>query len=105
MYNSWHQPKGNADARYSLTNDSNRFDPGGPGGQPDRLRRPLAPGRTPGAATAPLDEPAAAPQPGNEGRPAGWSEASHSNDVDPNYAVVFPIDAVNNLTITVAPED
>jgi spore coat protein H len=46
-----------------------------------------------------------APAADDEGRPAGWTEASHSNDVDPNYAVVFPIDAVNTLTITIAPDD
>lgn len=38
-------------------------------------------------------------------RPAGWSKKSHSNDVAPNYDVVFPIDAVNKLTITLAPDD
>jgi hypothetical protein len=38
-------------------------------------------------------------------RPLGWHEESHSNDVDPNYAVVFPIDAVSTLTITIAPDD
>ncbi len=38
-------------------------------------------------------------------RPAGWTEVSHSNDVDPNYAVVFPVDAVNTITMTIAPED
>jgi hypothetical protein len=48
---------------------------------------------------------AAAPQSGDAARPAGWREASHSNDVDPNYDVVFPIDAVNTLTITIAPDD
>lgn len=39
------------------------------------------------------------------GRPAGWTDASHSNDADPNYDVVFPIAAVNTLTITIAPGD
>ncbi len=38
-------------------------------------------------------------------RPDGWSETTHSNDADPNYAVVFPEDAVNSMTITIAPED
>jgi spore coat protein H len=38
-------------------------------------------------------------------RPAGWSEDTHSNDVDPNYDVVFPQDRVNQITITIAPED
>lgn len=38
-------------------------------------------------------------------RPDGWTEASHSNDTDPNYDVVFPQDEVNQLTITIEPED
>ncbi len=38
-------------------------------------------------------------------RPAAWSEASHGADVEPDYAVVFPDDAVNELAITIAPED
>ncbi len=38
-------------------------------------------------------------------RPAGWTEASHSNDVDPNYEVVFPDDQVNVITITIDPEN
>ena len=38
-------------------------------------------------------------------RPDGWRTASHSNDVDPNYAVVFPQDAVNTLTITVSADN
>ena len=37
-------------------------------------------------------------------RPDGWTEATHSNDVDPNYDVVFPQDAVNTVTITIDPE-
>lgn len=37
-------------------------------------------------------------------RPEGWTETTHSNDVDPNYAIVFPQDAVNTLTITIDPE-
>jgi spore coat protein CotH len=37
-------------------------------------------------------------------RPQGWNEETHSNDVDPNFAVVFPQDKVNQLTITVDPE-
>ena len=36
-------------------------------------------------------------------RPVGWSEESHSNDVDPNYDVVFPQDKVNQMTITIDP--
>ncbi len=38
-------------------------------------------------------------------RPDGWNEASHGADAEPNYAVVFPDDSVNTLTITIAPED
>lgn len=34
-------------------------------------------------------------------RPDGWSEATHSNEVDPNYAVVFPEDEVLRLDITI----
>lgn len=54
------------------------------------------------AATAPESQ---APAADDNARPAGWTEASHSNKVDPNYDVVFPIDAVNTLTITLAPDD
>ena len=38
-------------------------------------------------------------------RPEGWSEETHSNDADPDYDVVFPDDRVNQITITIAPED
>jgi len=38
-------------------------------------------------------------------RPEGWSEETHSNEVDPNYDVVFPGDKVNQMTITIAPEE
>ncbi len=38
-------------------------------------------------------------------RPANWSDASHSSDVEPNYDVVFPDDKVNQITITIAPDD
>ena len=38
-------------------------------------------------------------------RPTGWSEASHSNDSDPNYDLVFPQDKVNQITITIDPEE
>lgn len=37
-------------------------------------------------------------------RPAGWTAASHSNDADPDFAVVFPQDKVNEITITIDPE-
>jgi uncharacterized lipoprotein YbaY len=56
----------------------------------------------PAAAPAPESQ---APAADDNARPAGWTEATHSNDVDPNYDVVFPIDAVNTLTITIAPDD
>lgn len=56
----------------------------------------------PAAAPAPESQ---APAGDDNARPAGWTEATHSNDVDPNYDVVFPIDAVNTLTITIAPDD
>ncbi|NUM43512.1 MAG: CotH kinase family protein [Anaerolineales bacterium] len=38
-------------------------------------------------------------------RPAGWAEESHSNDAAPNYAIVFPQDKVNQITITIDPAD
>lgn len=38
-------------------------------------------------------------------RPDGWRTASHSNDVEPNYAVVFPQDTVNTLTITISADN
>jgi spore coat protein H len=38
-------------------------------------------------------------------RPEGWNEASHGNDVDPNYEVVFPQDKVNEIIITISPEN
>ncbi|MBK9125833.1 MAG: CotH kinase family protein [Chloroflexi bacterium] len=37
-------------------------------------------------------------------RPEGWDDYSHSNDTDPDYAVVFPQDAVNTITITIDPD-
>ena len=37
-------------------------------------------------------------------RPTGWSEATHSNDADPNYEVVFPEGKVNQITITIDPD-
>lgn len=51
-------------------------------------------------------EPAAEPAASTDGveRPAGWSEASHGSDAEPNYAVVFPQDKVNRITITIDPE-
>ncbi len=38
-------------------------------------------------------------------RPAGWSDATHGNGAEPNYAVVFPQDKVNQITITITPEN
>lgn len=37
-------------------------------------------------------------------RPLGWTAESHSDQVEPNYEVVFPEDQVNVLTITITPE-
>ncbi len=34
-------------------------------------------------------------------RPEGWSEETHSKSADPNYAVVFPEDEVNTITISI----
>lgn len=48
--------------------------------------------------TNPADDSAVVP-------PEGWTEETHSNDVDPNYAVVFPDDKVNQITITISPEN
>ena len=38
-------------------------------------------------------------------RPENWAEETHSNDAEPNYAVVFPEDKVNQITITLDPEN
>ena len=38
-------------------------------------------------------------------RPEGWSEDTHSKDVDPNYDVVFAQDRVHQITITIDPQD
>jgi spore coat protein H len=67
--------------------------------------QPADSGAAPDTAATTLAAPAAASAAGDEERPAGWSEESHSNDVDPNYAVVFPNDAVHTMTITLAPDD
>ncbi len=87
------------------------------------LLLPLLAGCTTGAAIdAPTDDTAAATQPAagaddvsdtatndaeeeEVARPEGWSDETHSNDVDPNYAVVFPQDKVNQITITIDPSD
>jgi spore coat protein CotH len=36
-------------------------------------------------------------------RPAGWTEATHGDQAEPNYAVVFPQDKVNQITISIDP--
>lgn len=38
------------------------------------------------------------------GQPASWNEATHGKDAEPNYAVVFPQDAVNRIDITLSEE-
>jgi spore coat protein H len=38
-------------------------------------------------------------------RPEAWSEETHGDGSEPNYDVVFPDDRVNQITITIAPED
>jgi hypothetical protein len=38
-------------------------------------------------------------------RPEGWSAETHGNEAEPNYDVVFPDEKVNQITITIAPED
>ena len=38
-------------------------------------------------------------------RPEGWSEATHSNSADPDYATVFPDEQVNRLDITISAEN
>ena len=37
--------------------------------------------------------------------PEGWTEETHSSNVDPNYETVFPQDKVNQIKITITPED
>ena len=37
--------------------------------------------------------------------PEDWTEETHSNNVDPNYDVVFPQDTVNQIEITIASDD
>ena len=38
-------------------------------------------------------------------RPEGWEEQSHGDEVDPDYDVVFPEDTVNEITISISPEN
>jgi len=56
------------------------------------------------AATVTADDDGAS-EPTSAGRPAGWDEASHGSDAEPNYDVVFPDDTVNQITLTIAPAD
>ena len=44
-------------------------------------------------------------QDGDSSRPTGWNETSHGKSTEPDYAVVFPQDEVNILTITIDPEN
>jgi spore coat protein H len=62
---------------------------------------------TEASATAPATAASEAAASEAEGvtRPAGWAEASHGDSAAPNYAVVFPQDTVNQLTITIDPAD
>jgi spore coat protein H len=39
------------------------------------------------------------------GRPEGWTDETHSSSADPDYDVVFPQDRVNEIEITIAPDD
>jgi hypothetical protein len=38
-------------------------------------------------------------------RPEGWSDETHDNSTDPNYDVVFPQEEINEITITITPEN
>jgi len=38
-------------------------------------------------------------------RPGGWGEDSHGNDVDPDYAMVFPADRVNQMAVVISAEN
>jgi len=59
---------------------------------------PAAPTIAPATASA---APKAAAAAATVARPAGWRGASHGNQAAPNYAVVFPQDRVNQITITI----
>ena len=41
----------------------------------------------------------------NTERPEGWTEASHGDDVEPDYSTVFPQDEVNRIDITISEEN
>jgi spore coat protein H len=38
-------------------------------------------------------------------RPEGWTDETHGDNVDPNYDVVFPEDKVNQIKITITPDN
>ncbi len=38
-------------------------------------------------------------------RPEDWTEETHGDNVDPDYEVVFPEDSVNQIIISIAPDD
>ena len=42
---------------------------------------------------------------GSTDRPEGWSKESHSDQVEPNYDVVFPDDEVSQITIIIKPDE
>lgn len=42
---------------------------------------------------------------GQTTRPEGWSDETHGNNVEPNYQIVFPDDRVNQIKITIEPDD
>lgn len=60
---------------------------------------------TDSVAQATTSAPQATSNIGTVARPAGWTEASHSNDADLDYATVFPDDQVNRIVITFSPEN
>jgi spore coat protein CotH len=60
---------------------------------------------TPQATATPVPKATAAPKSDGKKRPAGWTDETHGNKAAPNYDVVFPVNAVNTLTITIAPDD
>lgn len=62
------------------------------------------------SASTEADDPDAAVEARNEEdeeteRPEGWREATHSNQVEPDYEVVFPQDDVNRIDITISSEN
>ena len=40
-----------------------------------------------------------------DARPDGWTEATHGDEAEPNYDLVFATDRVHTITITIAPGD